>query len=120
MLINQLSKASGISIATIRFYVKLGLIKGKAPVNNSSNNYIQYTPNDVEKLELINYAKDAGFTLTEIAKLIEIWYSNKLSVGKKISVLQTKMKEIDTKINELKAMRKLITSYIKDIENGEC
>ena len=53
MLINELSKRTGITSHTIRFYEKSGLIKGVRDENIKSNNYFHYDEETVEKLELI-------------------------------------------------------------------
>ena len=43
MFINELSKISGISAHTIRYYEKYGLIKGMRDENVKSNNYFHYS-----------------------------------------------------------------------------
>ena len=66
MLINELSKKTGISTHTIRFYEKSGLIEGKQDESVKSNNYFHYDEVTVEKLEFISDAKSVGFTIKEI------------------------------------------------------
>ena len=83
MLINELSKRTGLSPHTIRFYEKSGLIKGQRDEKQKSNNYFHYTEAAVEKLALIKDAKAAGFTLNEIAQLIDAWYDQKMCVADK-------------------------------------
>ena len=71
MLIHELSKRTGITAHTIRFYEKSGLIKGKRDENVKSNKYFHYDEETVDKLELIRDAKSIGFTINEICQLIE-------------------------------------------------
>jgi MerR family transcriptional regulator, copper efflux regulator len=66
MLINQLSKETGITAHTIRYYEKYGLIRDKRDDTKKSNNYYHYDDETVYKLELIRDAKGACFTLNEI------------------------------------------------------
>jgi MerR family copper efflux transcriptional regulator len=120
MLINELSKRTGITAHTIRFYEKSGLIKGKRDENVKSNNYFHYDDQVVEKLELIRDAKAIGFTISEIAQLIDAWYSNKLSKDEKLIFLDEKLISIDQKIIDLKEMKKLIGQYKIDVLNDEC
>jgi MerR family copper efflux transcriptional regulator len=109
MLINELSKRTGITAHTIRFYEKSGLIKGKRLEDVKSNNYFHYDEETVEKLNLIKGAKSIGFTISEIANLIDAWYNKKLSVQKiKLSVCDEKLLSIENKIKELKQMQKLL------------
>ena len=119
-LINQLSKETGTPIHTIRYYEKYGLFKGKKDASIRTNNYTWYDDEVVEKLELIKEAKAIGFRLAEIKKLIDAWYSKRLSVEKKKAVLLQKMVEIDDKIQQLEAMKKMIEEGIRDVELYNC
>jgi MerR family Zn(II)-responsive transcriptional regulator of zntA len=119
MLINQLSKESGVSVFTIRYYQKFGLIAGKAN-SSATNTYYQYSADDVEKLGLIQDAKSAGFTLAEIKDLLHVWFSKKLSIDKKIKILDTKLSDLDDKIAQIKTVKKIIGQFKKDIVAGKC
>ena len=90
MLINEFSKRTGITAHTIRFYEKSGLIKGKRDESVKSNNYFHYDEETVEKLELVRDAKSVGFTIREIAQLMNAWYNNKMTISGKIAVLDEK------------------------------
>jgi MerR family copper efflux transcriptional regulator len=120
MLINELSKRTGISAHTIRFYEKSGLIKGLRDENVKSNNYFHYNEETVEKLELIRDAKAIGFTISEIAQLINAWYSNEFLKDEKIAILDEKLVSLGQKIKDLKEMKKLISQFKKDVMNDEC
>lgn len=120
MLINELSKRTGITAHTIRFYEKSGLIKGVRDENVKSNNYFHYDEETVEKLELIRDAKAIGYTINEIAQLIDAWYSNKFSKDEKLAFLDEKLISLDQKIKDLKEMKRLISEYKKAVLSGEC
>ena len=110
MLINELSKITGITAHTIRFYEKSGLIKGKRDETVKTNNYFHYDDETVEKLELIRDAKSVGFTISEIGELMDAWYNNKITVEEKVAVLDEKLISIDERIKQLKQMKKMISS----------
>ena len=120
MLINELSKLTGITTHTIRFYEKSGLIKGKRDSAIKSNNYFHYDEETVEKLALIRDAKSVGFTITEIAQLIHAWYNNEMSIAEKLSVLDEKLLSIDERIKQLKEMKKLIAQFKKEVIQDNC
>lgn len=80
MLINELSKKTGITAHTIRFYEKSEFIKGHRNEQVTSNNYFHYGEETVIKLELIRDAKSIGFTLIEIAQLMDVWCNKKISI----------------------------------------
>jgi len=120
MLINELSKRTGLSIHTLRYYENYGLFKGISPDNIKSNNYKHYDESLVEKIELIREAKEIGFTLSEIKSLLESWYNKRLSVETKVKILNQKIAEIDMKIRQLRQVKKHLVEGIKEVERGEC
>ena len=69
MLIGELSKQSGFSRDTIRYYEKLGLIATGAK-QKSRNGYKNYTLQEAARLEQIRCLKDSGFTLVEIQQIL--------------------------------------------------
>lgn len=120
MLISELSKRTGVTIHTLRYYENYGLFKGQADEDVKTNNYKQYEPALVEKIALIKEAKEIGFTLAEIKALLEDWYSGELLPEKKIQVLKIKIQEIDSKIEQLKQVRKFLVDGIEDVKKGDC
>jgi MerR family Zn(II)-responsive transcriptional regulator of zntA len=120
MLINELSKRTGLSIHTLRYYENYGLFKGRTDENVKTNNYKRYDESLVEKIELIIEAKEIGFTLSEIKDLLDSWFKKQLSIEKKVDILEGKIKEIDGKIRQLKQVRKFLVDGIDDVRNGDC
>lgn len=120
MLIHELAKKTGITAHTIRFYEKSGLIKGKRDESVTSNNYFHYDQETVEKLELIKDAKSIGFTISEIAELMDAWYNNKMTVAEKLAVLDEKLLSIEDRIRQLKDMKKMIRQFKKDTIENNC
>lgn len=120
MLINELSKKSGISAHTIRFYEKSGLIKGKRDESIKSNNYFHYNEETIEQLEFISDAKSVGFTIREIGQLIDAWYNNRFSKEEKLNILNEKLLSLEQKLKEIKGMKIQIEEFKKDVLNDKC
>ena len=120
MLINELSKKTGISTHTIRFYEKSGLIEGKQDETVKSNNYFHYDDITIEKLEFINDAKSVGFTIKEIGQIINAWYNKKYTKKQKLEILEEKLKSLEHKMKEIKEMKKQILQFKEDVVNDKC
>ena len=120
MLISELSKRTGVSIHTLRYYENYGLIAGRTDETVKSNNYKQYDEIIAEKIQWIVESKKAGFTLTEIKKSMDDWFNNKLSSSKKSEIVRKKIEEVDEKIRELKKVRKFLAEALDDVENKRC
>jgi len=116
-LISQLSKETGIPVGTIRFYEKTGLFVGETKKEVTTNNYVYYGEEVVEKLRFIQMAKAVGFSLAEIKEVVDAWYHNQLSKQAKIKVLNLKLQQIEEKLNELRAMKKQIALCKYNIEH---
>jgi MerR family Zn(II)-responsive transcriptional regulator of zntA len=120
MLINELSKKTGISAHTIRYYEKSGLIEGKQDESVKSNNYLHYDDVTVEKLEFISDAKSVGFTIKEIGQIIDAWYNQKYSKEQKLYILNDKLVSLEQKMKEIKEMKKQLLQFKDDVINDRC
>jgi len=120
MLINELSKRTGVSVHTLRYYENLGLIKGETNESVKSNQYKHYDEVLVETVDWIIESKKAGFTLAEIKSLIRDWFDNKLTVDEKIGIVEKKIREVDAKIKQLKEVKSFLLLAKKDVANGMC
>ena len=120
MLINELSKKTGISTHTIRFYEKSGLIEGKQNESIKSNNYFHYDEVTIEKLKMIIDAKSVGFTIKEIGQIIDAWYNKKYSKHQKLEILDDKLISLEQKMKEIKEMKKQILQFKEDVVKDRC
>ena len=120
MLIHELSKKTGLSPHTIRFYEKSGLIHGRRDPQVKSNNYFHYDEETVEKLEFINDAKSVGFTIAEIGQIIDAWYHNKFTKKQKLEILDQKLEALEQKMKEIREMKKQINNFQESIRKNRC
>lgn len=120
MLINELSKRSGLSIHTIRYYENRGLIQGLADEQVKTNNYKNYDEGCLERLEIITEAKEVGFTLAEIKKFLESWYSDASNRAEQIAMFGAKIKEIDEKIVQLQKVKKRLETVVIELGTNTC
>ena len=117
MLINELSKKTGFSKDTIRFYEKQGLLDA-AVYSRSKNNYRNYTQEAIDRLNFIKQAKTFGFTLKEIKKIMAEWDS--VSPEEAINFIQIKIDKIESKINQLQDFRDYLHLKKARIEAENC
>ena len=120
MLINELSKKTGISTHTIRFYEKSGLIEGKQDASVKSNNYYHYDEVTIEKLEFISEAKSVGFTIKQIGQMIDAWYNQKYTKEQKLEILDDKLISLEQKMMEIKGMKKQLLQFKNEVLNDRC
>jgi len=102
MTIGQAAVSSGVPPKTIRFYEELGLVK---PVERFANRYRGYDESNVQTLRFIRRARDLGFSLQEIDRLLAL-YRNRRRASEDVKRLAlVHVAELDHKIAELTRIR---------------
>lgn len=103
MKIGQAASASGISERMIRHYEKIGLMPAAARRNSG---YRDYDPRDVHTLTFIGRARDLGFSLEEIRKLLELWEDRSRSSHDVKALALARAAELKRKERALHEMRR--------------
>jgi len=102
MKIGELSKMTGVSIDTIRYYEQRKLLPQAA---RTQSGYRQYLNDDVTRLRFIVQAKELGFTLKEISQLLGIQSNDCRQVK---LVAESKAIEMENRIEKLSRMRDIL------------
>lgn len=69
LTIGQLAEQAGVNVETIRYYERRALL---AEPPRTPGGYRQYDPAAVRRIAFIRHAQELGFTLDEIAELLEL------------------------------------------------
>lgn len=105
MKIGQASGESGVSQRMIRHYEGIGLI-GKAARRDSG--YRDYDERDVHTLRFIRRARDMGFPIEEIGKLLALWHDSGRASADVKALALTRAAELRRKARELDDMRRAL------------
>ena len=100
--IGQVAKQAGISVETIRYYEKQGLL---AKPGRSASGYRQYAVQAVRRLRFIQRAKDLGFTLREVRELLALRAEPGVSCADVRKQAMDKISGIERKVRRLTQMR---------------
>jgi MerR family Zn(II)-responsive transcriptional regulator of zntA len=97
--IGEMARLTGLSIDTLRYYEKYGLLKAS---RRSEAGYRLYSSVDLARLRFIISAKDVGFTLKEIHELLALEVTRDQASCEEVKQLvDTKLAEVDRRIGEL-------------------
>lgn len=119
MLIGELSKRTGFSHDTIRFYEKKGLIAVNRK-ERRDNNYKEYPEAVYERLMLIKTVKALGFTLNETDEFIQGWGNENASCSNLTSHLTDKINRVDEQIQLLQEIRAKLTTSLSKCQADNC
>ncbi|MBN6512177.1 MerR family transcriptional regulator [Acinetobacter pittii] len=113
MNISELSKLSGLSTPTIRYYEQIKLLP---KAKRKSNGYREYTDNDLKQLSLIQQAQQVGFSLAEIKAFlpskVATWNHDAL-----IQTIELKIQEIELLEKKLKVSKQNLRTMINAIND---
>jgi MerR family copper efflux transcriptional regulator len=98
--IGTLAKRAGVSIDTVRYYEKSGLL---APESRLASGYRRYSDEQVSRLRFIRRAQELGFALKDIRELLGI--SKQKDVAKVKRAAEKKLADVEVRLAALTRMR---------------
>ena len=102
MKIGELAQRAGVSIDTVRYYERQGLL----PLpDRQASGYRQYVPADVARLRFVRRAKALGFTLEEIRDLLALSGQREGDMGRLKAAAAEKLADVEQRLDELTRIR---------------
>tara|TARA_R110001606_G_scaffold203654_3_gene351739 strand:+ start:2738 stop:3127 length:390 start_codon:yes stop_codon:yes gene_type:complete len=102
MKIGELSKKSGCSIQTIRFYEKQHLFKA---CNRTEGNYRIYDSSSLSTLRFIKQCRSLGLTIVEIKQLLDTKKNPDKSCTSVNNLIHQHMTDVTNRIKELNELK---------------
>ena len=116
MNIGEAARASGVSAKTIRYYEAAGLI---ATAGRTGAGYRVYTQADVHMLRFIKRARDLGFSIDRIRRLLDLW-QNKSRASRDVKRLALDhVADIAAKIIAMSTMRDTVQEIADQCEGDD-
>lgn len=103
--IGQAAKLSGVSAKMIRHYESLDLLP---KVMRTESGYRQYGMNEVHTLQFIRRSRDLGFSIPEIAQLLDLWHNRRRASAAVKKVALEHVAQLGARIEEMKAMKRTL------------
>jgi len=105
MNIGEASRLSGVSQRMIRHYEAIGLIPKAA---RRESGYRDYDDRDVHTLTFIARARDLGFPIEEIDRLLALWRDRGRASAEVKALALARIEELKRKERELAEMRRTL------------
>lgn len=118
LTISQVARQAGLRPSTLRYYEEIGLL----PAAERRGGQRRYDSTILQRLAVIHTAQQAGFTLTEIAVLVNDILPSQSPSPKWRALLQRKLVELKTLQSHVERMRNLLEDVMRcdDPELGDC
>jgi len=118
MLISQFARVAGLTPDTVRFYVRLGLLRPETSSKGGQRPYQIFTTDHLQAALVIRTAQSLGMTLKEIAAISAERRAGRMTSDRSIDVLQTQLDRLQQKAVELVAMQAYLGSKIEWLRAG--
>ncbi len=103
------ARLSQVSAKMVRHYELLGLL---ARVARTDSGYRQYSEVDVRTLQFVKRGRDLGFSIAEIAELVDLWRNRKRASASVKRIAQKHVVELTQRIESMQAMQRTLTSLL--------
>lgn len=106
MRISKLSRRTGLSPHTLRFYEKQGLVSHRS---RSEGGYREYDEADLRRVEFVRTARNIGFSLEDIALLLSIRVDKDSHSCEQVAdITRKKLNDVNDRLRELASMKKTL------------
>jgi DNA-binding transcriptional MerR regulator len=107
--IGAVAQGSGLTVETIRYYERMGLLPRPARIDGRIR---RYEPAVLARLKFIARAKALGLSLAEIRELV-VATTGPNGCEKVHRALAAHLEEVDRRLRELKALRETLKGYAR-------
>ena len=102
MKIGEVARASGVSVDTVRFYERVGVL---AAPERTGSGYRLYEPSTIERIRLTRELQAIGFTLSDVVDALAAHDAGGATCESERWRLDAVLERVDAKLAELTALR---------------
>ena len=117
MRVGEIANRSGVTVDTVRFYERLGVLP--SPEREPSG-YRDYAPETVERIQLTRELQAIGFTLNEVIDALAAHDAGGATCTSERWRLDAVLARVDAKLAELDALRGRILDAREACARGRC
>ena len=115
MKISEMSEQSGLSIDTLRYYEKIGLLP---PINRTDGGTREYSENDIKRVDVIKCMRTAGLPVDVLLEYFLLVEQGDETIVARKEILQAHRVRLVEKITELQETLDLLDHKIEGYDNA--
>jgi DNA-binding transcriptional MerR regulator len=117
MKIGEVAKTAGVTVDTVRFYERSGILP---PAPRTQSGYRDHPEGTPERILLAKRLQSIGLSLGEIVEALRSHGSGTASCESEMWQLERALERIEERIAELKSTRTALRSVIRACRSGDC
>ncbi|HKX26220.1 MAG TPA: MerR family transcriptional regulator [Blastocatellia bacterium] len=113
MRVGQVARAAGVSVQTVRFYERRGLLPAPRRLRSG---YRDYAVETVSAVLRIKQMQELGFTLRELTHFMRLLETEPQNYPERRACVEAKLHSIDEQIERLRSMRGELSTRLRTCE----
>lgn len=110
LTISQVAEITGLSVHTLRYYERVGLIHS---IDRADNTHRRYSRDDIGWIEFLMKLRATGMTIQDMQTYAELQRAGDVTLAERVEMLKTLQRDVETHIDELNEHLKLIRYKIE-------
>ncbi|MBD2304290.1 MerR family transcriptional regulator [Chroococcidiopsis sp. FACHB-1243] len=116
LTIQQVAERTGLSVHTLRYYERNGLLE---PVNRAANGHRRYCAVDITKIEFLTRLRATGMPIRQMQRFAILLRQNPAAVSDRLAILEAHEREVKQRIQELSRNLEIIRWKIQHYKELE-
>ena len=115
MKISEVSEQSGLSVDTLRYYEKIGLL---SPIHRSDSGIRNYGAQDVRRVDFVKCMRSAGLPIEVLIDYFALVEQGDATIAARKAILQEQRAQLIAKMAEMQKTLDLLNQKIQGYEEG--
>ncbi len=98
LTIQQVAEATGLSVHTLRYYERIGLIH---PIHRAQNTHRRYSNEDVGWIDFLNKLRATGMSIQQMQRYAELQRQGDETLPERVEMLRRLQQEAEQRICDL-------------------
>ena len=119
LTIQQVAEATGLSVHTLRYYERIGLIHA---IDRADNTHRRYSTDDIGWIEFLMKLRATGMSIQDMQVYAELQREGDHTLPERVEMLKTLREQVETHIDDLQEHLRLIRdkiAYYSEVIAGE-
>ena len=116
--VQQAAEKTGLSVHTIRYYERIGLLP---PIRRAANGHRRYSKDDLGWLEFLKCLRATGMPIAEMQEYVALQSDGAASLSDRLALLRAHRRRIQRKMQELESFLERLEGkirYYQDLESN--
>lgn len=112
LTIGAVARAAGVNVETVRFYQRRALL---AEPDRPHGSIRRYGPADVARVKFVKAAQRLGFSLDEVAGLLELDDGTHCAQARQLA--EAKLADVRARLRDLRRIESLLSALVRDCDS---